>query len=245
MLEGLFAAAAGMSAQNQQLNAVANNLANVSTDGYHAERVAFDELLDNEMNAAGTSTDTGAGASAQVIGDSSSPGALKQTGRPLDLAIEGEGFFQLTRPGGQAVLTRDGAFSLDSNRRLVSATGALLQPPITVPPGVSEAQISISSDGTVRAGTRTLGKLAVVNVAAPDKLLAVGEGGFQATAASGAATPVKGARVIQGSLEGSDVEVSAEMATMTTTERAYQMDSSAIQMEGQMMSIANQLVSSS
>jgi flagellar basal-body rod protein FlgG len=242
MLTGLFAAAAGMSAQEQQLNTVANNLANVSTDGYHAQRVAFSDLLYNNVEQAGSVSTTGAGAAARVFGDSARPGALRQTGQPLDLAIDGEGFFELKRANGQSVLTRDGAFTVDARRRLVSASGALVNPPITIPAGVSERAVTIAPDGTVRAGNERLGKIPVVNVAAPDKLLAVGEGAFAATSGSGPTQPVSGARVIQGSLEGSDVEVASEMTAMISAQRGYQMSSTAIQTEGQMLSIANQLV---
>jgi flagellar basal-body rod protein FlgG len=233
-----------MSAQEQQLNTVANNLANVSTDGYHAQRVAFSDLLYNRVNEAGTVTTAGAGAAAREIGDSAATGSLRQTGQPFDLAIAGEGYFQLRRPNGEVVLTRDGGFSLDSRRRLVSAGGNLLNPPITIPAGVDPRQVTIAPNGTVNAGGRRVGRIALVNVAAPDKLLASGEGNFQITAASGPARPANRATLVQGALEGSDVELGSEMATMTSAERGYQMDSSAIQMEGQMMSIANQLVSS-
>jgi len=245
VLEGLYAAAAGMSAQEQQLNTVANNLANLSTDGYHAERVAFSDLLYNEVDQAGSDTTTGAGATARALGDSAQPGALRQTGRPLDLAIAGEGYFELKRPDGQLALTRDGSFTLNSKRQLTSAGGALLNPPITVPAGVAESDVTIGADGTVRAGTKKLGTISLVDVAAPDKLLAVGEGTFATTPASGPARAASGARLTQGALEGSDVEMASEMATMESAQRGYQMNSTAIQIEGQMMSIANQLVTQS
>ncbi len=111
MLEGLYAAAAGMSAQQQQMDAIGNDLANVSTSGYKAERVGFSDLLYNKVNQAGTSTTTGAGAIARVIGRSSAQGAFQQTGEPLDLAIQGEGFFQVKSRGGKLALTRNGSFS--------------------------------------------------------------------------------------------------------------------------------------
>jgi len=241
-MEGLFAAATGMSAEEQQLNTIANNLANVSTDGYHAQHVAFSDLLYNEVNAAGSDTTTGAGAAAQVVGDSVQPGALRQTGRPLDLAIDGDGFFELKRPNGQLVLTRDGHFTVDAQRRLVSAGGALVNPPITLPAGASEAAVTIGADGTVRAGAKRLGTISLVNVPAPDKLLSVGEGSFAVTPASGAVSAAHSATLTQGSLEGSDVQVASEMATMVSAQRGYQMGSSAVQMEGQMMSIADQIV---
>lgn len=245
MLEGLYAAASGMSAQQQQLDAVSNNIANQSTDGYHSEQVAFSDLLYSEVDEAGTDTRTGAGAAAIDIGSDEAAGSLQQTGKPLDLAIDGPGYFQVKQPGGQTLLTRDGAFSADANGRLVTAEGAYVQPPITLPAGVSAQQVSIASNGEVKAAGRTLGRIAIVEVPAPNGLLAAGGGQFGVTTASGAPRPAKGSTMIQGSLEGSNVNVAGEMTTMISDERSYQMSSSAVQIEGQMMSIANQLVSSS
>ncbi len=102
MLEGLYSAAAGMSAQQEQLDAISNDLANISTTGYQSERVAFSDLLYNAVDEAGTESSIGAGASAQVIGRSQAQGPIQETGDPLDLAIEGEGYFQVKGPGGQA-----------------------------------------------------------------------------------------------------------------------------------------------
>lgn len=241
MLDGLYAAAAGMSAQQQQLDNVANNLANASTTGYHAQQTAFSDLLYSRVEEAGTLTTDGAGAQARDIGSLEVEGSLQSTEQPLDLAIEGQGFFQLKRPDGTVVLTRDGAFQLDSNRRLASADGSLTTPPITIPAGVSAQQVSISSDGSVRAGGRQIGKIELVDVPAPNALLAAGNGQFTTTAASGAAAPASGASLVQGALEGSNVDVGSEMAAMVDTQRSYQMGSSAVKVEGEMMAIANQL----
>jgi flagellar basal-body rod protein FlgG len=245
MLEGLFAAASGMSAQQQQLNTVSNNIANGSTDGYHAEQVAFGDLLYNEVDEAGTSTRTGAGAGARQMGSDEAAGALQPTGNPLDLAIDGPGYFEVKQPGGPTLLTRDGSFSTDAKGHLVTAEGAYVQPPITLPAGVSPEEVSIAPNGEVRAAGKTLGKIAIVNVPAPNGLLAAGGGQFSVTAASGAASPAKGSTLIQGSLEGSNVNMADEMTTMMSDERSYQMSSSAVQIEDQMMSIANQLVTQS
>ncbi len=245
MLEGLYAAAAGMSAQQQQMNAIANDLANVSTTGYKSERVGFQDLLYNQVNQAGTSTTAGAGALAQVIGSNQAQGALQQTGNPLDLAIQGEGFFQIKLSSGQTDLTRDGALSLDGQGHLTTSDGSLLDPPITLPAGVTPGEVSIASDGTVSAGTRTLGKISLVTVAAPDHLLADGAGGFTTTVASGAPRAASGTTLQQGALEGSNVDMASDMATMMSTQRNYQMSSTAIQTQNQMLGIANQLVSSS
>lgn len=243
MLAGLYASASGMSAQQQQLDAISNNIANVSTNGYHAEQVAFDDLLYNGIKEAGTETRAGAGAEARMIGSSEAAGALRQTGQPLDLALNGPGYFEVKQAGGKTVLTRDGSFATDANGRLVNAEGGLVQPPITLPKGVSPQQVTIAPNGVVRAGARTLGKIAIVEVAAPNGLLAAGGGQFTSTAASGPPRPAKGTTVIQGSLEGSNVDLGNEMASMMSSERTYAMNSTAVQVQGQMMSIANQLVS--
>jgi flagellar basal-body rod protein FlgG len=244
MLEGLFTAAAGMSAQQEQMNAIANDLANVSTTGYKSERVGFQDLLYNQVNQAGSATTVGAGALAQTIGFNQAQGALQQTGEPLDVAIQGEGFLQIKLPSGQTALTRDGALALDDKGHLTTSDGSLLDPPITLPTGVKPGEVSIASDGTVSAGTRNIGRIALVTVPAPDKLLADGAGGFTVTSASGAIQPAKGATLQQGALEGSNVDMASAMATMMSTQRNYQMASTAIQTQNQMLGIANQLVSS-
>lgn len=241
MIDGLYAAAAGMNAQQLQLDNVANNLANISTTGYHAQRTAFSDLVYNQIREAGTDTTSGAGASARDIGDVEAEGSLQRTESPLDLAIEGPGFFELRRANGATVLTRDGSFQLDSRRQITSADGSVLQPPITLPAGVAVAQVKIAGDGEVSAEGRTLGRIAVVNVAAPNAMLAAGNGQFTATAASGAAAPLAGASIVQGALEGSNVDMGSEMAAMIDTQRSYQMGSSAVKLEGEMMAIANQL----
>jgi flagellar basal-body rod protein FlgG len=240
MLEGLFSAAAGMAAQQLQLDAVSNDLANVNTNGYKSERVGFEDLLYNPVDRAGTETTAGAGAAARVLGRSSSQGALKETGNPLDLAIEGPGFLQLRR-GGSTVLTRNGALQLNANGEISDGAGNLLEPPIKVPAGVDAAELKIGSDGTVIAHGKKLGRIALVTVTAPDHLSAEGGGLLAPNAASGAVHAAPGASIHQGALEDSNVDLGRDMATMMSTERAYQMNGTAIQTESQMMAIANQL----
>ena len=241
MLEGLYSAAAGMAAQQEQLDAIANDLANESSTGYQAERVGFKDLLYNAIDVAGSETDLGASASAQVIGRSQLQGTIKETGDPLDLAIEGQGYFQVKLANGQVGLTRDGAFGLDANGALVGPEGSQLEPPIKVPPGTPPSQVKIAPDGTVTAGKRTIGQIKLMTVASPDHLLAEGSGVLTPTAASGAPQAAGSAHIRQGALEGSNVNMAKEMAAMVRTQRAFQMSSTAIQTESQMMSIANQL----
>ncbi|HST56899.1 MAG TPA: flagellar hook-basal body protein [Solirubrobacteraceae bacterium] len=241
MLEGLYSAAAGMSAQQQQLDAVSNDLANVSTTGYKSERVGFQDLLYNQVNQAGTTSSTGAGASAHVIGHDQSQGSIQDSGNPFDLAIQGDGFFQVKRADGSIALTRNGAFGVDARGRLTTNSGHLLDPPITVPAGVAPSSVQISADGSVHAGSRTLGQIKLVNVTAPDRLLANGDGEFTTSAASGTPHAASDATIRQGALEGSNVDIATAMATMMTTQRSYQLASNAIHTQDQMMSIANQL----
>lgn len=240
MLEGLYSAAAGMSAQQEQLNAISNDLANVSTSGYKAERVAFSDLLYSPVDIAGTQTSAGAGASARVIGRSEAQGALQETGEPLDLAIEGAGYFLVKRANGQVALTRDGSFGVDASGTIVNSEGNRLSPPIKLPTGVSAGEVRIAPDGTVTAGTRKLGQIKLVTVASPEHLLADGGGELTPTAESGKPHAANG-KIHQGALEASNVNIAGEMALMASTERNYQLTSTAIQTESQMMSIANQL----
>jgi len=239
-MDGLYAAASGMIAQQSQLEAIANNLANLQTPGYRSEQLALSDLAYNRINETGSATAAGAGAKAVLLGYSQQPGPLRETGNPLDLAIEGEGFFVLRGRGGERLLTRDGNFSLDGEGRVVSAGGLYLEPPLALPAGARPSELSISPEGVVRLRGRQIGRIEVVTVPAPDQLLAVGEGNFAPTAASGAPRPAA-ARIRQGFLEGSDVELAAELAQMALAERSYQMDATAVQTEGQMLSIANQL----
>jgi flagellar basal-body rod protein FlgG len=240
MLEGLYSAAAGMSAQQEQLNAISNDLANVSTTGYKAERVAFSDLLYNPVDVAGTETSVGAGASARMIGRSEAQGAIQETGEPLDLAIEGTGYFEVKRANGQLALTRDGSFGVDASGTIVNSEGSRLSPPIKLPKGVSASEVSIAPDGTVSAGTHKLGQIKLVTVTSPEHLLSDGGGELTPTAQSGKPHPATG-KIHQGALEASNVNIASEMALMASTQRNYQLTSTAIQTESQMMSIANQL----
>jgi len=244
MLEGLYSAASGMEAQQQQLNAIGNDLANASTTGYKSQEVAFSELLYNRVNVAGTRSDTGAGARAESLGRNDAQGAIQETGRSLDIAIEGDGYLRVRRPGGQAELTRDGALRLDSRGRITTAEGDLLDPPVTVPRGVQPGQIQIASDGAVTAGGRNIGRIALFTVPDPTGLTPTGQSQFAANATSGREGPARGATIRQGALESSNVDVAREMSTMVSTQRDYQLDSNAIKTEDQMLSIANQLRSS-
>jgi len=244
MLEGLYSAAAGMNAQQQRIDGVANDLANSSTTGYKHVRVGFRDLLYSAQGgAAGTTVLAGAGAAAGFIGRSQEQGALQTTGQPLDLAIQGPGFFQVKRPDGSLALTRDGSLRLDALGRLTTNDGSIIQPPITVPRGTTPDQLSIAADGTVRVGDgRPLGRIQVVTVPAPDGLQPLGGNLFAATTDSGPPTAAGNDTALrQGVLESSNVDIGDAMVDMIDAQRSFQLASKAIQMQDQMLEIANQV----
>jgi flagellar basal-body rod protein FlgG len=243
MLQALYAASSGMAAQQTQFDAVSNDLANLSTPGYQAGEVGFQNLLYSSAgSASGTTAATGAGASSSIVGRDQSQGPLLPTGRTLDVAIQGEGFLQVRRPDGTIGLTRNGALQLDSQGRITNQQGMPLQPPITLAPGVTTDQLKIAPNGTVNAGSRTLGKISIVTVPAPGQLQSSGGSISSATAATGAIRAANGSTVTQGSLEGSNVDVSTAMSEMITAERTYQMASESIKYQDQMLQIANAVI---
>lgn len=245
MLEGLYSAAAGMAAQQRRIDGVANDLANTSTPGYKHVRIGFRDLLYSQQGGnAGQTVMAGAGAAADFIGRGQSQGALLSTGQPLDVAIQGPGWFQVKRADGTPALTRDGGLRLDTEGRLATKDGLLLDPPIKLPAGTSPENVSIGPDGTVRVGDgKPLGRIQLVTVPAPDGLLSIGENRFEATAASGAIKDAANgnATLRQGMTEASNVDVGDAMVDMIDAQRSFQLASKAIQMQDQMLEIANQV----
>jgi flagellar basal-body rod protein FlgG len=240
MLEGLYSAASGMEAQQQQFDAISNDLANVSTPGYQSEIMGFHDLLYSSGGYVGN-LPTGAGAAAKVVGRDQSQGSIQQTGRPLDVAIQGSGYLEVLRPDGTIGLTRSGDLQIDAQGRLTNQQGMALQPPVSIPSGVSASDINIAANGNVTAAGRQLGRIQLVTVPAPNGLTADGGSLFSATAASGAIRPATGATLQQGALESSNVDVGRAMATMMTAQQTYSMESNAIQDQDQMLQIANQI----
>jgi flagellar basal-body rod protein FlgG len=239
MLEGLYAAAAGMEAQQTQLDAVSNDIANGDTPGYQSTVVGFRDLLHSSGGYNNADTiPTGTGAAASVIGYSQAQGVISPTGQPLDVAIEGQGYLEVRQANGTIGLTRNGTLQLNARGQLTTDLGMPLQPPITVAPGTDPAKVNIGADGTVRVAGRKLGKISVVTVPAPDQMLAAAGGVFSPTAASGAIKPAAGVALQQGSLEQSNVDLNAAMSTMVTAEQSYDLASKAISYETQMGQIA-------
>jgi flagellar basal-body rod protein FlgG len=237
MLEGLYTAAAGMAAQQQRMDALSNDVANVNTSGYKRVRVGFHDLI-YQRTRGGIST--GAGAAAVQLGRGFAQGSLQKTDQPFDLAINGDGYFQVRRANtGQNALTRNGSFQVDATGQLATAEGDLLVPPITLPRGVDPSKVTIASDGTVTAAGRRLGQIQLVTVPAPTGLAAAGNGYFTVTAASGGVRRATTATLQQGMLESSNVDLADAMVDMMDAQRSYSMASKAIHMQDQMMEIAN------
>ncbi len=260
MLRSLWTAASGMQAQALNVDVLANNLANVNTSGFKRARADFQDLLYQTIRAPGSSSSSstqvptgiqlGHGVRTAAIQKIFSQGDYKNTGNELDLAIEGEGFFQITKPDGDIGYTRDGTFKLDNEGRLVNSDGYLLEPEITIP--ADSLTVSIGSDGTVsvmqagQSATTEIGTIQLANFINPAGLNAIGKNMFLPTASSGdVLTGTAGedgfGTLAQGFIEMSNVSVVEEMVNLITAQRAYEINSKAIQTSDEMLGIANQI----
>ena len=257
----LRAAATGMAAQQTRTEVIANNLANVNTTAFKGSRAHFVDLLYQTVQGAtavaGTDANTlpavqlGRGTRLAGIQRLHTQGAIEQTGRPLDVAVEGEGFFQVQMPGGQLGYTRDGTFQISDQGTIVSQQGYAVVPGIRVPADATEIAISRTGIVTATTGhsaaTTELGRLELARFANPSGLLSLGENMYQVTPASG--DPVTGfpddggmGHLQQGSLEGSNVEIVQEMVDMISAMRAYEINSKAVKNSEQMAEITNALI---
>ncbi len=260
MMRSLWSAATGMTAQQTNLDVIANNLANVNTVGFKASRVDFQDLFYQTISQPGaaategtqipTGVQIGLGARYAAVQRMFSPGELRQTGNSLDVAIEGDGFFQIMLPDGSTAYTRDGAFKLDGQGRLVNSSGHPLQPEIAVPSDATH--ISIGSDGTVSVNvagqteSQQLGQITLGKFLNPAGLSSIGRNLFLPTGASGdALVAAPGSDGIgslgQGLIEMSNVNIIEEMVSMIVAQRAYEVNSKAIQVAAEMLSMANSL----
>jgi flagellar basal-body rod protein FlgG len=231
-----------MAAQQQKLDAVSNDLANANTNGYKRLRVGFSDLLYEQGGRPTTSDNAqlGTGSRAVQVGRTFQQGSLRETGDPLNVGLEGDGFIKVKLSDGRQALTRDGDLHIDANRRLVTSFGGLVQPQITIPEGVSASQITIGRDGDVVAAGKSVGTIALANVRSPQNLLSVGDNAFVTTARSGNAVAAPAATMLkQGALEASNTDMAQAMTDMIEAQRTYQLTSKAIQTADQMMEIAN------
>jgi flagellar basal-body rod protein FlgG len=261
MTQSLNTAATGMAAQQTNLDVISNNLANVNTTGYKAERAEFQDLMYQTANTAGVSsagtsakpsaTQVGLGSTFSATESNFSVGALTSTGNPLDVAINGSGFFKVLLPDGQFAYTRDGSFQTDATGLLVTSDGYPVQPAITIPQG--STSISVSNQGVISlvepgsSDTQTLSPpINVTNFPNPGALQRMGQNLFLENAASG--SPQDGnpgangtGGLASGYLEASNVQVVQEMVNMITAQRAYEINSKAIQTSDEMLNTANGL----
>ncbi len=260
MIRSLWIAKTGLDAQQTQLDVISNNLANVSTNGFKRSRAVFEDLLYQNLRQPGAqSSQTTQVPTGLMVGTGVRPvatarmftqGNLQQTGNNLDIAINGQGFFQVQMPDGTVGYTRDGSFHRDASGVMVTSNGQPLQPSITVP--ANALTITIGQDGTVQAtvpGTAaptTLGSITLANFVNPGGMQPLGQNLFAETAASG--TPQSGAPgtnghgvLNQGYVETSNVNIVEEMVSMIQTQRAYEINSKAIQTSDQMLQKLSQM----
>lgn len=214
MIDGLGAAGNGLSAQSKRMDALANDVANVNTPGYVPERSGFGDVLSARTGATG-------GVAYHDLGPSFAPTGREETGNPLDLAVEGDGFFEVSRPGGQIALVRSGAFSVDASGQVVTASGDRLFPPLTLPPGTGPEALAIDPSGVATVNGQRIGQVQIVSVPAPGGLLRDGGGAYSPTAASGAPVPATGARVRQGALEASGTDLASAVVDTTVSKTAF------------------------
>ena len=260
MMRSLSIAKTGLEAQQTQLDAITHNLANVGTNGYKRSRAVFEDLLYQNLRQAGgpstqetqlpTGLQLGSGVRPVATSRNFSQGALTQTGNQLDLAVNGSGFFQVQMPDGSTAYTRDGSFQVDAQGQLVNSSGYLISPAITLPQGTET--ITIGRDGIVSAtvagakAPQQIGQLQLAGFVNPAGLEPRGGNLFTETAASG--SPQTGnpggaglGVVQQGVVEGSNVNVVEELVAMIQTQRAYEINSKAIQTSDQMLARLSQL----
>ena len=258
MMTALYSAATGMNAQQTNLDVISNNLANVDTNGFKKSRADFQDLVYQTKIAPGSSTGdqnrnpTGLqiGTGVQTVGTKKlfSQGNFKDTGNPLDIAIEGDGFFQIQRPDGTTAYTRNGSFNMDAEGNIVSADGYYLSPQINVPNNAEN--ISISKDGIVTGNigdaTQQFGRITLANFVNPNGLMNIGNNLYQVSEASGqpivqnAGTGNTGT-LLQSYLETSNVKIVNEMVDMIAAQRAYEINTKTINTADSMLQAANNL----
>lgn len=234
MNSGMYSAVSGSIASMQRMDVITNNLANINTTGYKKDRMIFDSLMNNAKNPTlpdGSMTDNPVLTDFRIETDYSA-GPLKQTGNPLDLALEGEGFFVVNTPQGKA-FTRQGNFHIDVNGRLVSADGYELQGnsgPVTIKGG----NIKIDAKGEVMVDGVQAGTLSIVDFPKPYQLQKIGSALFVPAGPETAEQPATNTRVMQGGLEGSNVQPVQEMVTLIANTRFYEQCVKTIQSYDQM-----------
>jgi flagellar basal-body rod protein FlgG len=261
MNSSLRTSASGMQAQQRMVEVIANNLANVNTTGFKRSRVAFEDVLYETVQGARVTGERnqvtagpiqiGKGVRIGAVLRLHAQGSAENTGRPLDVAIEGDGFFQVRRADGTLGYTRDGGFAISESGELVTSGGYVVEPAITIPNDA--ALVTVSPNGTVTVtgsggvAQVEVGRIELARFLNPTGLLAVGENQYLETAASG--PPATGVpqeegfgRLMQGTLEASNVEIVQEMTDMIAAQRAYEINARSIRAAEDMMQATNDLI---
>lgn len=255
MISALYVSKTGLAAQDKQLSTISNNLANTGTIGFKRDRAVFEDLLYQVQRQPGaqetqdsqlpSGVQIGTGSRVVATQKQFTQGNLQVTEQPLDVAINGRGFLQVLQADGTIAYSRNGQLQLSAEGQVVNAEGLILEPAITVPQGTN--RITIGKDGTVNAYTagsestpQQLGNITLADFVNPSGLQAIGGNLFVQTVASG--TPTQGApgengmgSLLQGQLEGSNVDIVEEMVNMITTQRAYEMNSKVVSTADQML----------
>lgn len=258
MSSSLWVAKTGLDAQQTRMTVISNNLANTNTVGFKKGRAAFEDLLYQNIRQTGAQTsqqsqaavglELGTGVRVVATERNFSQGNVLQTENPLDMAITGRGFFQIQMPDGTLAYSRNGAFQLSSDGQLVTDSGYLVQPGVSVP--ADTQSLSVAGDGTVsvqlpgQAQPQIIGSLQIADFVNPAGLQGAGENLFLETGASGppqTGTPGLGGlgKLQQGALESSNVNVVEELVNMIETQRAYELNSKAISAADQMLAYVN------
>ena len=260
MMRSLWISKTGMEAQQTQLDHISHNLANVSTNGFKKSHAVFEDLMYQNLRQAGANTteqttlptglQVGLGTRAVATSRNFTQGSLQQSGNSLDMAVSGNGFFGVQMPDGTTGYTRDGSFQVNAQGQLVTSNGYTVQPGITIP--ANAQSVTVGQDGTVsvvipnQAAPQTLGQLQLTNFVNPAGLQPAGQNLFTETAASGTPTAgvpgLEGRGVVQqGFVETSNVNTVEELVGMIQTQRAYELNSKAIQTSDQMLQRLAQL----
>jgi flagellar basal-body rod protein FlgG len=258
MNQSLWIAKTGLDAQQTKMSVISNNLANASTTGYKRSRAVFEDLLyQNQRQPGAQSSQDSLYPTGMMIGTGVrtvateklfSQGSMAQTQNPLDVGIDGKGFLQVLMPDGSIGYTRDGQLQVDNQGQLVNSSGYAIQPGMTIP--VEAQSITIGTDGTVSVrmpgatSTTQVGNLQLVDFINPAGLQPIGANLYVESSASGTAqsgTPGTNGMgtVVQGYVEGSNVNVVEELVSMIETQRAYEMNSKAISTSDQMLQFVN------
>lgn len=261
MLRSLTTAATGMISQQTNLDVISNNVANVNTSGYKKVRAEFQDLISQVERSAGAQVgqgtfipvgiEIGLGVRTSATTRIFTPGVMQSTGRNLDVAIEGDGFLQITLDDGTIGYTRDGSLKLDANGLLVTSDGYQLQPPVQIPQNVSEIAITPNGDVSVRVGSQSdmtpVGSLQLVKFQNNSGLMAIGHNLYKETPGSGIPVPgIPGqdgyGTVQQHFLEGSNVQTVEELINLIKAERAFETNSKIITSSSSILETTNRMI---